>query len=105
MVVADGYRPISQPEVLLATREHWDDRRTELDLVRCPALVVAGARTDGDLDGMRAMAGRLPDGRFALVPDAGHVVHWDNPPGWRAAVEPFVREVTSRRPSPRPEPR
>jgi pimeloyl-ACP methyl ester carboxylesterase len=92
----DGYRPLSRPEVLLAAREHWDDRdhRPELARVRCPALVVAGARTDGDLPGMREMAALLPDGRFALVDDAGHVVHWDNPGGWRAAVAPFVRELT-----------
>jgi pimeloyl-ACP methyl ester carboxylesterase len=94
---ADGYRPLSRPEVLLAAREHWDDRdhRPELGLVRCPALVVAGARTDGDVAGMREMAELLPDGRFALVDDAGHVVHWDNPDGWRAAVAPFVRSLVA----------
>ena len=92
----DGYRPMARPEVLLAAREHWDDRdmMPELDLVRCPTLVVGGGRTDGDLAGMREMADRLPDGRFALVPDAGHIVHWDDPAGWRAVVEPFVRGLS-----------
>ncbi len=92
----DGYRPMARPEVLLAAREHWDDRdmMPELDLVRCPTLVVGGGRTDGDLAGMREMADRLSDGRFALVPDAGHVLHWDDPAGWRAVVEPFVRGLS-----------
>lgn len=91
----DGYRPLARAEVLLAARSHWDDRdmMAELDAVRCPALVVGGAETDGDLAAMREMADRLPDGRFALVPGAGHVVHWDNPAGWRAVVEPFVRSL------------
>lgn len=69
------------------------DRSAELDAVRCPALVVGGAETDGDLAAMRAAAARLPHGRYAEVPHAGHVVHHDNPRGWRSAVEPFVAAV------------
>jgi pimeloyl-ACP methyl ester carboxylesterase len=65
----------------------------ELDLVHCPALVVGGAETDGDLATMREMAGRLAHGSYVEVPGAGHVVHWDNPAGWRAVVEPFVRAL------------
>ena len=34
------------------------------------------------------------------VPAAGHVVHWDNPAGWRAVVEPFVREMWRAPPTP-----
>jgi pimeloyl-ACP methyl ester carboxylesterase len=85
---------VSFPHIL-AMRESWNDvdLAPELDSVRCPTLVVHGARSDYAADDLRAAAARLPCGRYAEVPDAGHVLHYDNPAGWRAAVEPFVAEV------------
>ncbi|WP_332773458.1 alpha/beta fold hydrolase [Phenylobacterium sp.] len=48
--------------------------------VACPVLVVRGARsrivTD---DTASAFAGRFPDGRWCVIPDAGHNVQEDNP--------------------------
>lgn len=32
----------------------------------------------------------LPRGQYAEVVDAGHLVHYDQPDGWRRAVEPFL---------------
>ncbi|MFJ8578466.1 alpha/beta fold hydrolase [Micromonospora sp. NPDC093277] len=92
----DGWRPLARPQHLLAALAHWADRdhRPQLAGVRCPALVVAGAESDQSVDRQREMADLLPDGRFALVPDAGHVLYYDNPAGWRAAVEPFVAALT-----------
>jgi pimeloyl-ACP methyl ester carboxylesterase len=100
----DGWRPLARPEHLLASLAHWADRdhRPELGPVRCPALVVAGAESDQPVDRQRELADLLPDGRFALVPDAGHVLHYDNPSGWRAAVEPFVAGLVSARRDPVP---
>ncbi|MFI7212833.1 alpha/beta fold hydrolase [Micromonospora maritima] len=95
----DGWRPLAGPAHVLASLAHWADRdhRPELGSVRCPALVVAGAESDQPVDRQREMAALLPDGRFALVPDAGHVLHYDNPAGWRAAVEPFVAALAPAR--------
>ncbi|MGC3861215.1 alpha/beta fold hydrolase [Micromonospora chersina] len=100
----DGWRPLARPAHLLACLAHFADRdhRPELGSVRCPALVVAGAESDQPVDRQREMAALLPDGRFALVPDAGHVLHYDNPDGWRAAVEPFVAELIPARRDPVP---
>jgi pimeloyl-ACP methyl ester carboxylesterase len=90
----DGYWPLADSRHVLACREHWNNRdhTAELDRVRCPALVVAGEHSYFPADASRRMADRLPQGEFALVHDAGHVLHFDNPVAWRAAVEPFVRK-------------
>ena len=35
----------------------------------------------------------LPRGEYAEVADAGHLVHYDQPEGWRTAIEPFLDGV------------
>ncbi|CAM5438545.1 alpha/beta fold hydrolase [Streptomyces abikoensis] len=92
---ADGWRPAFSRRQMLQAREtyahdaHWE----ELALVECPALVVRGP--DGELGRAEAqeMVRVLPRGRYAEVPDAGHLVHYDQPEGWRRAVEPFLESV------------
>ncbi|MFH8755940.1 alpha/beta fold hydrolase [Streptomyces atroolivaceus] len=39
------------------------------------------------------MADRLPQGAYTETPGAGHVLHYDDPARWRAAVEPFADRV------------
>ncbi|MEW1545976.1 alpha/beta fold hydrolase [Streptomyces tsukubensis] len=102
----DGWRPVFSRRQLLKLREsivreaHWD----ELARVRCPALVVRGP--DGDLGRAEAqeMVRVLPRGRYAEVPDAGHLLHYDRPDAWYAAIAPFLAEVTEAAPAPAPEP-
>ncbi|MGK5547469.1 alpha/beta fold hydrolase [Streptomyces sp. URMC 127] len=92
---ADGWRPAFSRRQMLQAREtyahdaHWE----ELALVECPALVVRGP--DGELGRAEAqeMVRVLPRGRYAEVADAGHLVHYDQPEGWRRAVEPFLESV------------
>ncbi|KAA2253361.1 alpha/beta hydrolase [Solihabitans fulvus] len=95
---ADGYRPMFEFEHMLALQAGWDgrDHFAELDAVRCPALMVAGELSTESTQAQRDMADRLSVGEFACVAGAGHTLHFDNPGGWRAAVEPFVaRQVSS----------
>lgn len=68
---------------------HWE----ELAQVQCPALVLRGL--DGELGRAEAqeMVRVLPRGQYAEVADAGHLVHYDQPDGWRAAVEPFLEQL------------
>lgn len=58
-----------------------------------PALVMAGARSGyirpEHHDAFRAL---FADVRFAVVPDAGHWLHADNPAGFLALLEPFLAE-------------
>lgn len=91
----DGYWPLAKTKNVLACREHWNNRdhTPELKLVQSPALVVAGAQSYFPAENSRKMADELPKGEFVLVPDAGHVLHYDNPNAWRAAVEPFIRKI------------
>ncbi|WP_330349158.1 alpha/beta fold hydrolase [Streptomyces sp. NBC_00582] len=91
----DGWRPVFEPEQMLKSRETWvyDAHWEELTQVRCPALVVRGL--DGELGRAEAqeMVRVLPHGEYAEVADAGHLVHYDQPEAWRAAIEPFLDAV------------
>ncbi|MFG2635987.1 alpha/beta fold hydrolase [Streptomyces sp. NPDC048362] len=98
----DGWRPVFDPERMLASRETWvyDAHWEELAQVRCPALVVRGL--DGELGRAEAqeMVRVLPHGEYAEITDAGHLVHYDQPDAWRTAVEPFLDRVLTTRPHP-----
>ncbi|MGP3922664.1 alpha/beta fold hydrolase [Streptomyces sp. 8N616] len=90
---ADGWRPVFSRRQMLMSRETWvhDAHWEELALVQCPALVVRGV--DGELGRAEAqeMVRVLPRGEYAEIPDAGHLVHYDQPKPWRAALEPFLQ--------------
>lgn len=92
---SDGWRPVFDPAHMLMSRETWvhDAHWEELVQVQCPALVVRGL--DGELGRAEAqeMVRVLPRGAYAEVPDAGHLVHYDQSPGWREAIEPFLDGV------------
>ncbi|CAM5354557.1 MULTISPECIES: alpha/beta fold hydrolase [Streptomyces] len=91
----DGWRPVFSRDQMLRTRATWvyDAHWEELTQVRCPTLVLRGL--DGELGRAEAqeMVRVLPRGQYAEVPDAGHLVHYDQPEGWRAAVEPFLDQL------------
>lgn len=92
---ADGWRPVFSRRQMMAAREGWvrDAHWEELAQVRCPTLVIRGL--DGELGRAEAqeMVRVLPDGRYADIPDAGHLVHLERPAEWRALVEPFLAET------------
>ncbi|MFI9625129.1 alpha/beta fold hydrolase [Streptomyces sp. NPDC052042] len=89
---ADGWRPVFSRRQMLRSRATWvfDAHWEELALVRCPALVLRGI--DGALGRAEAqeMVRVLPRGQYAEVAEAGHLVHYDQPDGWLAAVRPFL---------------
>lgn len=61
--------------------------------LRCPALLVAGALDPTYCDHAAAMGARLPEGRVAVVPDAGHAVHLEQPDRFRALVAEFLAQT------------
>lgn len=89
----EGWGPIFSRDQMLRARETWvhDAHWEELAQVRCPTLVVRGV--DGELGRAEAqeMVRVLPRGIYAEVPEAGHLVHYDQPDGWRRVVEPFLQ--------------
>ncbi len=61
--------------------------------VPTPALFVRGADSPVVSDaGAEELARLRPDVPIVVVPDAGHMVPWDNLPGFVAAVDGFLRE-------------
>lgn len=58
-----------------------------------PVLLVAGAADERYRDAARVLAGVMPDARAAVIPDAGHAVHLDNPDELAFAVLPFLASV------------
>ncbi|MBV7670272.1 alpha/beta fold hydrolase [Streptomyces halstedii] len=95
----DGWRPVFSRRQMLESRATWvyDAHWEELAQVRCPTLVLRGI--DGQLGRAEAqeMVRVLPRGEYAEVADAGHLVHYDRPEGWRAAVEPFLDRLAEER--------
>ncbi|MFJ8821422.1 alpha/beta fold hydrolase [Streptomyces sp. NPDC102467] len=91
----DGWRPVFSRRQMLQARSTWvyDAHWEELAAVQCPTLVVRGL--DGELGRAEAqeMVRVLPRGEYAEVADAGHLVHYDQPEAWRAAIEPFLDGV------------
>ncbi|MBW1603990.1 alpha/beta hydrolase [Streptomyces sp. JJ66] len=89
---ADGWRPVFSRQQMLQAREAWvyDAHWDELAQVRCPALVLRGI--DGELGRAEAqeMVRVLPRGEYGEVPDAGHLLHHDQPDAWHQAVDGFL---------------
>lgn len=62
-----------------------------VEALRCPALVIRGARSDFlPADTCEQMARRQPLLRWAQVPEAGHYVHDDNPAAFIDLVRGFL---------------
>jgi pimeloyl-ACP methyl ester carboxylesterase len=76
------------------TAEPPPDLRPVLRSITVPTLVVTGAqdRTIAPRWG-RWVAATVPGGRFALLPDCGHVPHQERPTELAAIVRPFLAEV------------
>ncbi|MQS07889.1 alpha/beta fold hydrolase [Streptomyces sp. IF17] len=92
---ADGWRPVFSRRQMLMARESWihDAHWEELARVRCPSLVLRGV--DGELGRAEAqeMVRVLARGRYADIPDAGHLAHLDRPDAWQEVVDGFLEDV------------
>ncbi|MEU3458457.1 alpha/beta hydrolase [Streptomyces sp. NPDC006733] len=90
----DGWWPVFARRHMLRSRAPWilDAHWEELTQVRCPALVVRGL--EGELGRAEAqeMVRVLPHGSYAEIPEAGHLVHWEQPAAWYETVERFLEE-------------
>lgn len=83
------------------SRERFDAFAAELPkleqlvpAIRCPVLVIHGEDSDVmTATDARRLAERLPDGRAASVPAAGHTVQGDNPLALAAELDRFAGEV------------
>lgn len=94
--VPDGYRLHGTVQTFRDISEEWGTRDfwTQWDAVRCPSLLIEGEHTITPPGQMRQMAQRNPAATYVLIPDAGHLVHDDQPELYRKAVEEFLRAAT-----------
>jgi pimeloyl-ACP methyl ester carboxylesterase len=54
--------------------------------IRCPTTVIVGCDDRKFLRGADAMAAAISGARHAVIPDAGHHPHMENPEAWLAAM-------------------
>jgi N-formylmaleamate deformylase len=70
---------------------HTDDIHADLPSLKIPALLMTAARgdvvLDEDVEEFRAL---VPHVRHKRVPDAGHMIPWDNERGFYAAFGDFL---------------
>ncbi|WP_431956236.1 alpha/beta fold hydrolase [Nocardia lijiangensis] len=91
----DGYRLHGSVATFRDISEEWGTRHfwEQWRAVRVPVLLIEGERTITPAGQMREMAATNPNAEYVLIPDAGHLVHDDQPERYRAEVERFLRRV------------
>ena len=77
----------------LAALRDRPDRTSELAAIRCPTLVIGGARDQVvPIDEMRAMSAAIPGARFVALAGAGHLANLEAPALFDAALVAFLGE-------------
>lgn len=91
----DGYRLHGEVPTFRDISEEWGIRDfwAQWKSVTVPALLIEGEHTITPPGQMREMAELHSDARHVVIPDAGHLVHDDQPAAYRAEVEDFLRRV------------
>jgi pimeloyl-ACP methyl ester carboxylesterase len=70
------------------------DRRAELAAIGVPTLVVAGALDrNAPPEVVEKMAQRIPGARYAVIPDAGHLMYSEQPALFNAVLLAFLADV------------
>lgn len=78
-----------------STRTDWRD----ISRIACPTLVVIGENGIVGRKLGEELTERLRHGSLAVIPNTGHVVHWQNLDATLAAVRPFLSaHLPSRKP-------
>ncbi|MBJ8345941.1 alpha/beta fold hydrolase [Antrihabitans sp. YC2-6] len=84
----DTFRAISEE---WGTRDFWDQWRS----ITVPALVIEGEHTITPPGQMQKMAQLHPASEYVVIPEAGHLVHDDQPERYREVVSKFLRALNS----------
>ncbi|MFW9943227.1 MAG: alpha/beta fold hydrolase [Candidatus Thorarchaeota archaeon] len=90
-----GYYPIFKFEHLIKIlslrfgKSKWD----ELNLIQCPTLIIKGGESIFQREHAEKMSKMIKNCQFVEIPDAGHVVHDDQPELFRNTVEKFLTEL------------
>ncbi|MFW9818437.1 MAG: alpha/beta fold hydrolase [Candidatus Thorarchaeota archaeon] len=90
-----GYYPIFNFEHLLKLlslrieKSKWD----ELEQIKCPTLIIKGGDSSFQRDDAKKMSKLIKNCQLIEIPNAGHVVHDDQPEQFRNAIENFLLEL------------
>ncbi|ONM47367.1 alpha/beta fold hydrolase [Nocardia donostiensis] len=96
----DGYRLHGSVATFRDISEEWGVRDfwTQWRAVHVPTLLIEGEHTITPPGQMRRMGEENPYAEHVLIPDAGHLVHDDQPDRYREEVERFLRRVLAEPP-------
>jgi pimeloyl-ACP methyl ester carboxylesterase len=83
--------PAIFPALVEDGREHGDDFRAELGLIRTPTLVVWAERTFTTAEQRAEIVDAIPNARSVVVEGAGHLVNRERPGALAALVAEFLR--------------
>ena len=72
------------------------DSKSRLAQVGAPTLILVGEHFKQTHKQGRNMASLVPEARFRMVEGAGHMLNWDQPEQFNAAVLTFLAEVEDR---------
>jgi len=81
----EEFRPRRQ---MIDPEKNWE----KLRLIQCPTLLIRGANSEVlTPEFAQRMLDTIPNCTYSEVPNAGHGVTADNPPGFEAAVREFLK--------------
>jgi len=66
-----------------------------LKTVKVPVLFTVGAFDEADPPTVKRHAQMTPGAKYAVIPDAAHIVQWDNPDETNRVVRDFLKSVDS----------
>lgn len=70
------------------------DFRSQLAKIAVPTLVIVGEHDEiSTVDEMRSIAAGIPDAKFVVIPQAGHMSPLEEPDAFLAALVPFLEQV------------
>lgn len=90
-----GYYPVFKFEHLLKIlslsfeKSRWD----EMERIKCPTLIIKGGDSSFQREHAEKMSILIKNCQLIEIPNAGHVVHDDQPELFRKAVENFLSEL------------
>ena len=93
---AESYLAMNGPSEFNITGiiKDWDVT-AELPAIDVPVLAIAGRYDELSPESQEDMAGLLPNGEFALVPEGAHMAFWDDRAAFMTATRAFLRRVDS----------
>jgi len=61
--------------------------------LRLPVLLIAGEKDEiATLPNQHKLMERLPEGTLEVIPDVGHLIHYETPAPAAAAIRTFLEE-------------